>query len=217
MCGEPVQNVGNLSCRFENNMSMNIQIGKISTKAFLRAFIRQVRNSFLSNSLQRLYTLLWRHILIITTLSCSKLAITNFKFLNGFPIRLLELPVLHIDIPMHITFVFMHFHWLPVKFRIYWLEICTSFVQRNCCEKPDCCYQLISDDQELVFFFQNVTWRLHNIFRFYGFRFFFPRLLSSGICACVSVTLEHVTSSTNSKTIECFKSQLKTFLRKLWL
>ena len=109
----------------------------------------------------------------------------------------------------HITPVLMHLHWLPVKFRVDFKiallvykalhGMAPGYIMELLLEKPNCCYQLRSDDQGLLFIPKTRAKTL-------GDRAF--------VHAAPSIWNMLPYGIRNSKTIDCFKSQLKTFLFK---
>ena len=109
----------------------------------------------------------------------------------------------------HITPVLMHLHWLPIKFRVEFKiallvykalnGMAPDYIVDLLLEKPDCCYQLRSNDQGLLLIPQTRAKTLGN-------RAFAHAGLSTWNKLPYNIR--------NIKSIENFKSQLKTFLFK---
>ena len=206
---KPVQEVRNLGSWFDEHMSMNVHVGKVCSKAFRGLYnIRQIRK-FLS--IESTKTLV--HAFVTSHLDyCNSLLFGIPQYQLQRLQRVLNAAArVTCLIPRcaHITPVLMHLHWLPVKFRVDFKiallvykalhGMAPGYIMELLLEKPNCCYQLRSDDQGLLFIPKTRAKTL-------GDRAF--------VHAAPSIWNMLPYGIRNSKTIDCFKSQLKTFLFK---
>ena len=203
---KPAQNVRNLGSWFDKHMSMNVHVGKVCSKAFRGLYnIKQIRN-FLS--IESTKTLV--HAFVTSHLDyCNSLLfeIPQYQRLQ----RVLNTAArITCFTPRcsHITPVLMHLHWLPIKFRVEFKIALLVYKALNrmapdyiadLLEKPDCSYQLRSNDQGLLFIPKTRAKTLGN------------RAFAH---AGPSTWNKLPYNIRNIKSIENFKSQLKTFLFK---
>ena len=202
---KPAQNVRNLSFWLDKHMSMNVHVGKVCSKAFRGLYnIRQIRK-FLSIESTRT---------LVHAFVTSHLEYCN-SLLFGIPQyqikRLNAAAKITCFTPRcsHITPVLMHLHWLPIKFRVEFKiallvykalnGMAPDYIADLLLEKPDCSYQLRSNDQGLLLIPKTRAKTL-------GSRAFAYAGLSTWNKLPYNIT--------NIKSIENFKSQSKTFLFK---
>ena len=151
--------------------------------------------------------LLSRRTSTIVILSCLVFPNINFNVCNGFLMPLLEL--CFIPRYAYITPVLIHLHWLPVKYRIEFKiallvykalhGMAPDYIIELLLRKPNSRYKLRSDDQGLLFIPKTRDKTL-------GDRAFAHSALLIWNMIPYRIRI--------SKTIESFKSQLKTFLFK---
>ena len=205
----PAQNVRNLGSWFDKHMSMDVHVGKVCSKAFRGLYnIRQIRK-FLS--IESTKTLV--HAFVTSLLDyCNSLLFGIPQYQTKRLQRVLNAAArITCFTPRcsHITPVLMHLHWLPIKFRVEFKiallvykalnGMAPDYIADLLLEKPDCSYQLRSNDQRLLFIPKTRAKTLGN------------RAFAH---AGPSTWNKLPYNIRNSKSIDNFKSQLKTFLFK---
>ena len=203
------QNVRNLGSWFDKHMSMNVHVGKVCSKAFTGLYnIRQIRK-FLS--IESTKTLV--HAFVTSHLDyCNSLLLGipqyQIKRLQRVLNAAARITCFTPRCP-HVTPVLKHLHWLPIKFRVEFKiallvykalnGMAPDYIADLLLEKPDCSYQLRPNDQELLFIPKTRAKTL-------GDRAFAHTGPSTWKKLPYNIR--------NIKSIENFKSQLKTFLFK---
>ena len=206
---KPAQNVRNLGSWFDKHMSMDVHVGKVCSKAFRGLYnIRQIRK-FLS--IESTKTLV--HAFVTSHLDyCNSLLFGIPQYQTKRLQRVLNAAArITCFTPRcsHITPVIMHLHWLPIKFRVEFKitllvykalnGMAPDYIADLLLEKPDCSYQLRSNDQRLLFIPKTRAKTLGN------------RAFAH---AGPSTWNKLPYNIRNSKSIDNFKSQLKIFLFK---
>ena len=206
---KPAQNVRNLGSWFDKHMSMDIHVGKVCTKAFRGLYnIRQIRK-FLSIESTKTFV----HAFVTS----------HLHYYNSLLFGIRQYQIIRLQRVLnsaaritcftprcsHITLVLMHLHWLPIKFRVEFKiallvykslnEMAPDYIADLLLEKPDCSYQLRSNDQGLIFIPKTRAKSLGN---------------RAFVYAGPSTWNKLPYNIRNIKSIENLKSQLKTFLFK---
>lgn len=206
---KPVESVRNLGSWFDSHMSMNVHVGKVCSKAFRGLYnIRQIRKFLSTESTKTLV-----HAFVTSHLDyCNSLlfGIPQYQFqrlqkvLNAAARVTCFTPRI-----AHITPVLMHLHWLPVKFRVDYKiallvykalhGLAPSYITELLSTKTTSRYQLRSDNQCLLLIPQTKAKTLGD------------RAFAHAAPSIWNSLPHHIRQS---ETINCFKSQLKTFLFK---
>ena len=206
---KPSEAVRNLSSWFDSHMNMNVQVGKMCSKAFYGLYnIRQIREFLSPESTKILvHAFVTCHLDYCNSLlhGISQCQINRLQKVLNSAARIITLtPIFH-----YITPVLLQLHWLPINFRIQFKialfvhkslnGTAPAYLKDLLRPQSQPKYHLRSRDQHLL--------AVPRIFR-----------KTLGDRACSTETLEHHPAEIReSANIDIFKRKLKTHFFKLAL